>query len=456
MALNLSLFVIREILEKQLVDCCDLLEDLRIHQISTDTRSLKPGDLFLALRGENFDGHRFIPQAVAQGAVAIMGEEKVTLADPGVPQLVVSDSLQAYQQIAHGWRKQLTLPVIGVTGSVGKTTTKELMAAVLSLSGKVHKTAANYNNEIGVPKTLLEMTPDHDYAIIEMAMRGPGEIALLAEIAEPTIGVITNVGTAHIGRLGSEEAIAAAKCELLAAMPQTSQAVLNADNELLMATAAKVWSGQCVTYGLERGDIQGQILKGDILQVGKMRFPLPLAGRHNASNYLAALTVAQILGLDWQPLTQGLTVNLPGGRARRYAVSNDILLLDETYNAGLESMLAALQLLKETPGKRRIAVLGAMKELGERSPEFHRRVGERAGQLGLDYLFVLGNDPEAISIAEGAQNLSWQISPTPEDLVQHLQHFLKKGDRVLFKASNSIGLGQVVEGVRQGLTENES
>ena len=454
MALNLSLFVIREILEKQLVDCCDLSEDLRIHQISTDTRSLQPGDLFLALRGENFDGHRFIPQAVAQGAVAIMGEEKVTLADRGMPQLVGSDSLQAYQQIAHWWRKQLTLPVIGVTGSVGKTTTKELMAAVLSLSGKVHKTAANYNNEIGVPKTLLEITPEHDYAIIEMAMRGRGEIALLAEIAEPTIGVITNVGTAHIGRLGSEEAIAEAKCELLAAMPKTSQAVLNADNELLMQTAAQVWSGQCVTYGLERGDIQGQVMEGEILQVGETRFPLPLAGRHNASNYLAALTVAQILGLDWQPLTQGLTVNLPGGRARRYALPNDILLLDETYNAGLESMLAALQLLQETPGKRRIAVLGAMKELGERSPEFHRRVGERAGQLGLDYLFVLGNDPEAEGIPEGAKALPWEVLPTPEELVQRLQSFLQSGDRVLFKASNSIGLGQVVEGVRQGLTVN--
>lgn len=455
MFLNLSLSQFREILDISPENILSLSVDLRTQKISTDSRTLEPGDIFLALRGESFDGHRFLEIAIQKGAIALIVEEPLPLEKSStITQFVVPHTLIAYQKIAHWWRNQFQIPIVGVTGSVGKTTTKELIAAVLSKYGQVHKTEANYNNEIGVPKTLLELTTNHDYAIIEMAMRGRGEIALLTQIAQPTIGLITNVGTAHIGRLGSEQAIAEAKCELLAEMPKSSIAILNADNERLCRTAKTVWSGQALTYGLTQGDIRGELLDAQTLRVENQVFPLPLLGEHNASNYLAALTVAKVLGLDWQPFTQGLTVNLPSGRARRDTIGTDILLLDETYNAGLESMLAALQLLQETPGQRQIAVLGAMKELGERSPEFHRRVGERAGQLGLDYLFVLGNDPEAMAIAEGAQDLSWEISPTPEELVQHLQHFLKKGDRVLFKASNSIGLGQVVEGVRQGLTVN--
>ncbi|MGL5034872.1 MAG: UDP-N-acetylmuramoyl-tripeptide--D-alanyl-D-alanine ligase, partial [Microcystaceae cyanobacterium] len=269
--------------------------------------------------------------------------------------------------------------------------------------------------------------------------------ALLSQIARPTIGLITNVGTAHMGRLGSEQAIAEAKCELLAEMPRNSLAILNADNERLIRTAAQFWSGETLTYGLEKGDIQGQLIDGETLVVAGLKLPLPLPGRHHASNFLAALAVAKSLGLDWQLLTQGLVVDLPGGRGRRYTLEPDILLLDETYNAGLESMLAALQLLKETSGTRQIAVLGAMRELGERSPEFHRQVGERVKELALDYLFVLTNDVEAEEIAIGAKGITVECLPSQAAMAQRLQDFLQSGDRVLFKASNSIGLGKVVE-----------
>ncbi|HEY9300887.1 MAG TPA: UDP-N-acetylmuramoyl-tripeptide--D-alanyl-D-alanine ligase, partial [Phormidium sp.] len=197
-----------------------------IRGFSTDTRSIKNGDVFVALRGSNFDGHEFVQSAVAKGAIAVVTDRDVsTELGEGIPQLVVKDTLQAYQAIAQWWRSQFTIPVIGVTGSFGKTTTKELIAAVLGTQGKVLKTQANYNNEIGVPKTLLELNLDDDFAVIEMAMRGRGEIALLSQIARPEIGVITNVGTAHIGRLGSEEAIAQAKCELLVEMPRDSVAI---------------------------------------------------------------------------------------------------------------------------------------------------------------------------------------------------------------------------------------
>ncbi len=417
--------------------------------ITTDTRRLQPGHLFLALRGEKFDGHDFAGVAVEKGAIAVIADRRAAPQLNGVPQLQVEDTLLAYQQIARWWRDQFDIPVIAVTGSVGKTTTKELIAAVLSTKGNVLKTQANYNNEIGVPKTLLELGSEHDYAVIELAMRGPGQIALLAQIARPTLGVITNVGTAHIGLLGSEQAIANAKCELLAEMPSTSVAVLNHDNQRLIETAATVWQGQTLTYGLEGGDLQGQLIDPETLEVEGRPLPVPLAGRHNALNYLGALAVAKQLEVDWASLTKGLSVELPSGRSRRYELPNDIVILDETYNAGLESMLAALQLLAQTPGKRHIAVLGAMKELGERSPEFHQQVGKMAQQLDLDALLVLVNDPEAEAIATGAASLLTECFSSYEALVKRLEELVRSGDRILFKASRSVGLDRVVNQFRE-------
>jgi len=232
-------------------------------------------------------------------------------------------------------------------------------------------------------------------------------------------------------------------------MPNSSIAILNQDNERLMKTASQFWSGQTVTYGLEGGDIHGKLIDSQTLQVENLIFPLPLPGRHNALNYLAVLAIAKVLGLNWESLTAGLTVELPGGRARRHDLGHDILLLDETYNAGLESMLAALDLLQETPGKRRIAVLGAMKELGERSPEFHQRVGEKVKNLGLDYLFVLTNDPDAEYLVKGAEVIETECFATHEALIERLKNFMTSGDRLLFKASNSVGLGKIVAGLNQ-------
>lgn len=455
MSCQLSLLKICEITQAIPVSQQEMRDEI-ITGISTDSRNLQPGEVFVALRGDKFDGHDFIEMAVARGARALIVERPVAVsAARSLPQLQVKDSLAAYQQLARWWRDCFAIPVIAVTGSVGKTTTKELIAAVLATRGKVHKTEANYNNEIGVPKTLLALNPDHDFAVIEMAMRARGEIALLTQIARPTIAVITNVGTAHIGRLGSEEAIAQAKCELLAEMPESGIAILNHDNQRLLATAATVWQGPTLTYGLTGGDIAGELVAAQTLRVAGQEFPLPLPGRHNALNYLAALAVAKVLGWDWTPLTQGLTVNLPGGRSRRCSLPNDILILDETYNAGLESTIAALRLLKETPGGRQIAVLGAMKELGERGPEFHRQVGETVSQLGIDCLFVLTNDLEAAAIAEGASGVPTQCLPTHEELVRELAATVQAGDRLLFKASNSVQLNRVVEGLMANLGNRE-
>ncbi|MEL6903491.1 MAG: UDP-N-acetylmuramoyl-tripeptide--D-alanyl-D-alanine ligase, partial [Cyanobacteria bacterium J06606_4] len=223
--------------------CASIGEDVRISGVTTDTRMVYPGELFVALTGETFDGHNFAAEAINKGAIAAVVKQGALPAGSDFPCLVVADTLAAYQALGRWWRQQCGLPVIAITGSVGKTTTKELVAAALSQFGSVVKTQANYNNEIGVPKTLLGIRTDHDYAVVEMGMRGLEEIALLTQIAQPDIALITNVGTAHIGRLGSREAIAQAKCELLRELPAGGTAVLNHDDQRLMSTAAKVWSG---------------------------------------------------------------------------------------------------------------------------------------------------------------------------------------------------------------------
>lgn len=417
--------------------------------ITTDSRAVEAGNVFLALRGEKFDGHDFAKAAIERGAIAVIADERAASQLEGVPQLQVKDTLWAYQQLARWWRDRFDIPVIAVTGSVGKTTTKELIAAVLSTQGKVLKSQANYNNEIGVPKTLLELDAEHDYAVLELAMRGAGQIALLAQIARPTVSVITNVGTAHIGLLGSREAIAKAKCELLAEMPATGIAVLNADNPLLLETAERVWQGQTLTYGLEKGDLRGRRLDSETLEVEGLSLPLPLPGCHNASNYLAALAVAKHLGRDWMPLTQGLSVSLPTGRSQRYTLPNDLIVLDETYNAGLESMLAALHLLAQTPGKRHIAILGTMKELGEQSAALHQQVGRTVEQLKLDHLVLMVDDPEAGAIASGVTSVPTECFSDRDTLVKDLSAWVQPGDRLLFKASRSVGLDRVVQQFRE-------
>lgn len=461
MVCSISLQQLITLLAAQPCEIPDSLLSLQVTGVSTDSRHIQPGEVFLALRGDRFDGHEFVPQVVQQGAVAAIVDHPLidhslvdhSFPNEAMPLLVVKDTLQAYQAIGRWWRDQVAIPVVAVTGSVGKTTTKELIAAVLATQGTVLKTQANYNNEIGVPKTLLELGPEHNFAVIEMGMRGAGEIALLSQIARPDIAVITNVGTAHIGRLGSEQAIADAKCELLREMPPSGIAVLNHDNPRLMETAKTVWQGKVLTYGLEGGDLRGEILDETTLLVEGTKLPLPLPGRHNALNYLAALTVAKILGIDWTPLTLGLTVELPQGRAKRFECANDIVILDETYNAGLESMIAALHLLAHTPGKRRIAVLGTMKELGDRSPEFHHQVGKVVQQLQLDHLLILADEAESQAMAEGALPLYAEQLTSHDEVVQRLQELVQPGDRLLFKASRAVGLDRVVNAFRSSLPQ---
>ncbi len=439
---------------KQLVEllgatCVNLSETALAQSFSgiqTDSRIIKPGEIFVAFRGENFDGHKFVGTAIQKGASAAIVDFKYD--NPQFPVLQVSDTLEAYQKIGQWWRNQFSIPIIGVTGSVGKTTTKELIAGVLSTQGRVHKTYANFNNEIGVPKTLLELDAQHNYAVIEMAMRGLGQIAELTQIARPTIAVITNVGTAHIELLGSETAIAQAKCEILTEMPPDGTAILNYDNPLLMETAA-IWQGEVITFGFNGGDIHGKLIDNYTLEIGGLRLPLPMPGRHIAANYMAALAVAQVLGIDWNCFKNGVVVNMPSGRSQQFTLLNDVVILDETYNAAPEAMVAALNLLAETPGKRHIAVLGAMKELGDKSEQLHQLVGKTASSLNLDALMVLVNCRDAEAIAKSAKGIPIQCYATHDELTDGLKQYLQDGDRILFKAAHSVGLDRVVSQLRE-------
>ena len=444
-----TLSQLAEVLKAKQINLPGAVLSQPITGIQTDSRMLKPGEVFVAFRGERFDGHEFLPGVFAKGALAAIVDEKYQAQE--FPELQVKNTLVAYQQIARWWRDRFDIPVISVTGSVGKTTTKELIAAILSTQGSVLKTYANYNNEIGVPKTLLGLKPQHQYAVIEMAMRGQGQIAELTEIARPNIGVITNVGTAHIELLGSEVAIANAKCELLAQMPADGVAILNHDNPLLLETAAKVWEGKCITFGFSGGDIQGQMVDNHTIEVNGIQLPLPLPGRHNASNFMAALAVARVLNIDWSILRSGLMVDMPSGRSQRFELANDVVVLDETYNAAPEAMIAALNLLAETSGQRRIAVLGAMKELGERSLSLHQQIGEKVRELKLDALLVLIDGEDAQAIAMNAEGVPTECFTTHQDLTSRLKTFVKPGDRLLFKAAHSVGLDKVVDKLREEL-----
>lgn len=415
---------------------------------TTDTRAIKPGEVFVALEGETFDGHSFVAQSIEKGAIAAIVRRGVIPANSPLPLLEVTDTLVAYQQLGQWWRQQCAIPVIAITGSVGKTTTKELIAAALSEFGSVLKTQANYNNEIGVPKTLLGLTSAHDYAVVEMGMRGPEEIALLTQIAQPDIALITNVGTAHIGRLGSRQAIAQAKCELLRELPANGTAVLNHDDDRLMSTAAQVWSGSQITYGLDGGEVTGKVIDGQ-LAIEDVNIPLPLPGRHNALNLLSAIATLKALNLDWRKLSSGFSVSMPAGRAQVHKLPNDIVLLDETYNAGAEAMIAALQLLSEQPGTRHIAVLGTMKELGDQSVPLHYQIGETVAQLGLDELLILADPAEAKAMAEGAKGTSSREFDSHDALAAYLKGSIEGGDRLLFKASRSVAMDKVVDQLLQ-------
>jgi len=428
--------------------------------ICTDSRQLRGGDLFLPLIGERFDGHGFLAGALEAGAAALLAQAghlapasqasvMAAAAAAHVPVWLVPDTLQAYQDLAGLWRLQLAAPVVAVTGSAGKTTTRELIRSALAPLGPIWASSGNENNDVGVPLTLLGAAPDQAALVVEMGMRGLGEIERLSRCASPDVAVITNIGTAHIGRLGSREAIATAKCEIVAGLRPDGLVVIPAGDPLLDRALARVWSGRVVRVALQGegheaaadlvGSLDGQ---GAILELAGVALPVPLEGVHHARNLMLAMAVARELGLEperWRPLQ----VDLPGGRSRRLQ-QNGVLILDETYNASPEAVLAALELLAQQPG-RHFAVLGTMLELGEQSLALHRSVAERARQLDLDGLVIVDQGEEGAAMVAAATGLSrLRQVDCPEAAAEPLQQWLEPGDVLLLKASRGVALERLI------------
>lgn len=426
--------------------------DITFARAVIDSREAGPSDLFFALRGERHDGHNFVGRALAAGAAGAVVERPVE-APENAAVFHVSDSLQALQRLAASWRRKHDLKAIAVTGSVGKTTCKELIAAVLQSRFHVLKSEANLNTEIGIPLTLLRLTSGHQRAVLEFGMYAQGDIALLAEIAAPDIGVVTNIGPVHQERLGSLAGIAAAKAELVEALPAGGLAVLNGDDARTAALAART-RARTVFYGLSE---QCRVRASDVVSHGLDGFSFrlacgsesapvtcPLPGKHHVYPALAAAAVALEEGMSLAEIAAALASARPELRLRVMRGASGATVIDDSYNASPDSMLAALDLLAELRG-RRVALLGEMRELGAAEEDGHRRTGERAA-VSCDLLLVVG--VRARPLADAARRSGLRDVRTLESndaAAEVLRHELRDGDFLLVKGSRAMGMETIVD-----------
>lgn len=434
-----------------------------IRGAAVDSRAIEPGQLFVALPGERTDGHAFVADAVSRGAAAVVVTRPVP--DPGslgdVTIVRVADGLAALAALAAGWRRRFEPLVVGVTGSIAKTSTKEAIAAVLERRFRTLRSEGNQNNEIGLPLTVLRLGPDHEAAVLEMGMYVGGEIAELARIAAPRIGVVTAVQPVHLSRIGSIEAIESAKGELLEALPRDGTAVLNADDRIVRRMARRTVA-RVVTYGFDNeADVTADAVESAglagmrfVLRAGADRqaAAIPTLGRLSVHNALAAAAVGRAAGMTLREIATGLASGWSAPHRAQVVRAGGVTLVDDSYNASPRSVVAALELLSGLPG-RRGAVLGEMLELGDASEEGHRAVGEAAART-VDWLVVVGR--AAAPIAEGAVDAGMDparvsVVPDQDAVVATLPPRLRAGDVVLVKASRGIGLDRLVDGLRDEL-----
>jgi UDP-N-acetylmuramoyl-tripeptide--D-alanyl-D-alanine ligase len=450
-----------------------------VRQVRVDSRSIEPGDLFVALRGERADGHSFVAHALERGAA---GALVATAWNPNVPParlVTVADPLTALGELAAWHRSRFRPHVVAVTGSVGKTTTKDLVAAVLAQQWETLRSPASWNAEVGLPLTLLQLTEEHQAVVVEMAMRGPGQIRYLAGIARPETAVITNIGLSHLELLGSQEAICAAKAEVLDYLPRSGTAVLNADDAFYPKLRSRVPPGTRVQpYSMSGGGSdcvvgtylhQGPPLegRGGVEVLGSrfaVRLPgeqavrrgwVPLLGRHNVANAVAAAAVGVSLGISPQRILRGLAHAVTS--AQRMTVRmlpGGAMVLDDSYNASTpEAMLAALEVLQETAAERRIATLGTMLELGPASEAAHRRVGQGVAALRPDLLVGVGEGGSRIAataVQAGLAPGTVAKCPGNDEALALLREALRPGDVVLVKGSRGLAMESIVEGLAAG------
>lgn len=436
--------------------------NIKINGVTSDSRKITPGCLFIAIKGENFDGHEFIATAFEKGAFAALSEHPID--NVCRPVIIVKDTRAALLKLAQAYRMIFDVPVVGITGSVGKTSTKETIYSVLSQKYKTHKNEGNLNNEIGMPMSVFGLDRSHSAAVFEMGMSGFGEISRLTRVAKPDIGVITNIGISHIGKLGSRENILKAKLEITDGMNTDGELVLNGDNDMLRGyinEAAGKLPMKITTYGIQSKDgvYADNIVSNafgssfDIHYDGKkIAARMPVPGEHNIYNALAAFCVGRSLDVEPEKAVTGLADYKPAGMRQKIENLRGVAFIADCYNASPDSMNAAFGVLNAVKKGRSIAVLADMLELGEESESAHTNVGKAAAQSGVELLLCCGSDAKYYcdgynSLNNGGESCFFEDK---QALAKALTDLLKEGDTVLFKGSRGMKLEEVMQSVYEG------
>ena len=433
--------------------CLDM-SDVEINEISTDSRSIPKASLFVALKGERFDGNKFVDEAFAKGASACVAEKDSPFVDKNTKNLIlVENTEKALLDIAHYYRNKLSPKLVGVTGSVGKTTTKEMIYAVLSERFNTHKTQGNLNNQIGLPKTLLQLDKSVEMAVIEMGMSDLGEIHELSMCAVPDISVITTIGVSHLENLGTRENILKAKLEITDGMKASSPLVINTDNDMLSTVKL---DRPVITYGIEKkADVMATDIESDgentSFSINGVRVMIPCIGIHNVYNALAAFAIAKHFGMTDEEIVRGLKNYAPSGMRQRITRVGDTTVVEDCYNASPDSVTAALKALASmSVNGRKIAVLGDMLELGTVSKQGHFDAGKLCAELNIDELVCLGD--EAKEYERGCRLYGGKATwfEDRDELAKYLVQTAKQGDILWFKASRGMKFEELIEKYSKG------
>lgn len=432
--------------------------DMALPAISIDSRKIQPGECFVAIKGEQFDGHDYIAQAIEKGAKAIIAQRPpLNIREKEITFLEVKDTVFALGRIAHLWRMAHPIPMIGITGSCGKTTVKGMIASICQQQGKTLETKGNFNNHIGLPLTLLNLNAAYEFAVIEMGASQVGEIHYLGQIAQPTVSLITNIGPAHLQGFGSMENIAKAKAEIYAILPADGIAVVNIDEAYQPFWDPFIENRTRITYGVKQKTQQAMVRASEVklqphqvaftLHIQEAMYPVevPVPGEHTVMNALASAAAAFALGIRPENIVAGLAkFQGVAGRLAPYTGINNALLIDDTYNANPTSMSAALEVLAQYPGKK-VFIMGDMAELGEDAINYHTQIGNTAKQKGIAHLWAVGHLTSHAVKAFG-QGAQWYENKAA--LVEALKKELTADTVVLIKGSRSAAMDEVTSALK--------
>ncbi|NBI29419.1 UDP-N-acetylmuramoyl-tripeptide--D-alanyl-D-alanine ligase [Chengkuizengella marina] len=437
-----------------------LKDTVIIYGVSTDSRNIKQGSLFIPIVGDHFDGHLFVEEAFRKGATAALWQEDHGSPPENIPIIIVEDTLLALQQLAKQYKKQVDVRVIAITGSNGKTTTKDMIASILSTTYKVHKTDGNYNNQIGLPLTLLQMKEDTQFAVLEMGMSGREEIDLLSKLAEPEIAIITNIGEAHLLQLGSREEIARAKLEIINGLKQEGLFIYPGDEPLLKNISELGYhlppSTKQIRFGKKKSneiyptfiEMEQEGVYFGINNSQPKDYYIPLIGKHNVMNATAAIAVSQYLDIKKEDIINGLSqLQISSMRTQKLRSNSGFVLINDAYNSSPNALKAAIDMLEELRGyEHKIIVLGDMLELGENEKEMHRDIGRRLDPQRIDYVFTYGNLAKEAAI-EALNHYSIDHVKSFEDkekLLKEILTVVTENDVILIKGSRGMKLEDVV------------